>query len=120
MQSKAPAALVITLTFSIMTGFSGEEAVPEQPINLAVKPEVKGAMAIANLRWQDQSDNELGFEILRSPNGEDFSLIGSVGANTERHRDEVGRYTNGAFVYKVRAFNAKGRSEESNPASVWF
>lgn len=120
MQSKAAAILVITLTLSIMTGFSGGESVPEKPINLAVKPELKGAMAIANLKWQDQSDNELGFEVLRSPDGEKFSLVGSVGANTEQHRDKVGRYTNGAFVYKVRAFNAKGRGEESNPASVWF
>ncbi len=119
---KVIAATALVLMLGLSSGLSGpgQDSIPEKPINLAVKPTVEGAMAIARLKWEDRSDNELGFEVLRSADGKDFSLVGSVGANTERHRDEVGRYTNGAFVYRVRAFNATGRSEESNAASVWF
>ena len=95
-------------------------AVPERPINLSVKGEFKGAVAVARLKWQDESEDELGFEILRADNGKDYEVVGFVGANTVRYEDKVGRYINGAFVYKVLAFNEEGKSPESNAASVWF
>ena len=94
--------------------------VPEKPINLSVKGEFKGAVATARLKWQDQSDNELGFEILRSDNGAEYRVVGFAGANTEAYEDKVGKYINGAFAYQVRAFNEEGKSETSNAASVWF
>jgi len=72
------------------------------------------------LKWRDMSDNELGFEIMRSQNQSEFKVVGMVGANTSRYRDRVGKYLAGAYTYKVRAFNQKGKSEESNAASVWF
>ena len=93
---------------------------PARPINLSVKGEFQGAVAVASLRWQDESDDELGFEILRADNGQDYRTVGFVGANTVRYEDKVGKYINGAFVYKVRAFNEEGKSPESNAASVWF
>jgi hypothetical protein len=37
-----------------------------------------------------------------------------------RYEDKIGRYITGAFVYKVRAFNQVGKSEDSNTVSVWF
>jgi hypothetical protein len=66
------------------------------------------------------SDNELGFEVLRSDNNKEFRVVGMVGANTTRYRDKIGKYITGSFTYKVRAFNQAGRSEESNGVSVWF
>lgn len=120
MQSRMSSAFLLTISLLMTMVFSSEESFPERPINLVVTAERKGSMAIAQLKWKDQSNNEFGFEILRSTNGNDFSVVGSVGANTEQYRDEVGRYINGAFVYRVRAFNMKGKSEESNSASVWF
>jgi hypothetical protein len=66
------------------------------------------------------SDNELGFEVMRSQNNSEFKVVGMVGANTSRYRDTVGKYVAGAFTYRVRAFNEAGKSEESNAVSVWF
>ena len=64
--------------------------------------------------------NELGFEVLRSDNSEEFRVIGTVGANTAHYNDKIGKYITGAFAYKVRAFNQAGKSEASNIVSVWF
>ncbi len=110
----------------VMVGLSGgaaaqdEKSVPARPINLSAKVEFQGAVAVARLKWQDESDNELGFEVLRSDNGKDFTVVGFVGSNTDRHEDKVGKYVTGAFAYQVRAFNEHGKSEESNIASAWF
>ena len=120
MKSVALAAFLVTIGLSFGPGVQDEDSVPEKPINLSAKSEFQGAVSVARLKWQDESDNELGFEILRSDNAKDYTVVGFVGSNTERHEDKVGKYVNGAFVYKVRAFNEHGKSEESNAASVWF
>jgi hypothetical protein len=96
------------------------ERPPEKPIQLEASADFEGATAVASLKWRDMSDDELGFEVLRSDNGKDYRVVGMVGANTERYKDKVGKYITGAFTYKVRAFNEVGRSEESNQVSVWF
>ena len=120
MKSVALAAFLVMVGFSFGSRAQDEDSVPTRPINLFAKSEFQGAVAVARLKWQDESDDELGFEILRSDNSVDYTVVGFVGSNTERHEDKVGKYVNGVFVYKVRAFNEHGRSEESNPASVWF
>jgi len=112
--------LALLLAFCLSGFAQDEERVPKKPMQLEVAAEYKGADSIAVLKWRDMSDNELGFEILRSDNNKEFRVIGTVGANTDRYRDKVGRYVTGSFTYKVRAFNQAGRSEESNGVSVWF
>ncbi|GAB4251754.1 MAG: hypothetical protein Kow00109_27430 [Acidobacteriota bacterium] len=112
-----PVAIAV---FGLMIAGLWAAGVPARPIQLEAKVEYEGAESIAVLKWRDMSDNELGFEILRSDNGGEFRVVGTVGANTTRYRDRVGKYVAGAFTYKVRAFNEAGRSEESNTASVWF
>jgi len=97
-----------------------EAEVPKAPFQLEVSTDYEGATSIAALKWRDMSDNELGFEVLRSQNNSEFEVVGMVGANTSHYRDKVGRHIAGAFTYKVRAFNQAGKSEESNAASVWF
>ena len=98
-----------------------QKSVPAKPFDLRAKTEFKGAMAIAALTWRDQSDNELGFEVLRSDDaGKTFKVVGMVGANTTRHQDKVGKYVSGAYQYQVRAFNETGKSEPSNVAGAWF
>lgn len=97
-----------------------QKQVPEKPDNLRVFTRFDGAVGVAELNWRDQSENELGFEILRSDNGREFRVVGMVGANTARYEDRVGKYITGAFAYKVRAFNEAGKSQESNTVSVWF
>ena len=112
--------LMVGMTWSCMAVFGAEENIaPDNPSDLKAKSEYKGAVARAVLAWLDGSGNELGFEILRSDNAEEFRVVGMVGANTTRYTDEIGKYITGAFTYKVRAFNQFGKSE-SNVAGVWF
>ena len=94
--------------------------VPEHPNNLRVVTRYDGATAVAELVWQDHSEDEVGFEILRSDNGEEFRVVGMVGADTAHWEDKVGRYITGGFAYKVRAFNEAGKSEDSNVVSIWL
>ena len=112
--------LMVGMTWSCMAAFGAEdEVVPDNPTDLKAKSKDKGAVALVVLSWLDESGNELGFEILRSDNNEEFRVVGMVGANTTRYTDEIGKYITGAFIYKVEAFNQVGKSG-SNRASVWF
>jgi hypothetical protein len=112
--------IVVLVTLTWMGGLMAAERVPEKPIQLEVSTKYEGANSIAVLKWRDMSDNELGFEVLRSDNSGEFRVVGMVGANTTGYQDKVGKYVTGGFSYKVRAFNQAGRSEDSNVASVWF
>lgn len=113
--------LIVGMTWSGGIMFGAEDKIaPDNPGDLNAKSKYKGAVAMVDLTWLDQSGNELGFEILRSDNAEEFRVVGMVGANTTRFTDEVGKYITGAFTYKVRAFNQFGKSSDSNVASVWF
>jgi len=93
---------------------------PAKPTDLKATLKYEGAVAVAVLEWRDGSDNELGFEVLRSDNNQDYQVVGMVGADTTRYSDKVGKYKTGAFTYKVRAFNQAGKSEDSNVVSAWF
>lgn len=112
--------LTLVLGLSVVTADAQSEEPPEVPVQLEARAEFEGAMAVAVLTWRDQSDNELGFEVLRSDNNGEFRVVGMVGANTTNYRDKVGKYVTGAFTYKVRAFNEAGKSDDSNKVSVWF
>ncbi len=107
--------LAIGLTFA-----QQETGVPENPNNLRIFTRYDGATAVAELLWQDHSDNEVGFEVLRSDNGKDFRVVAVVGADSAHYNDKVGKYITGGFSYKVRAFNKAGRSEDSNVVSIWL
>ena len=97
-----------------------EKGVPEPPNNLRIFTRYDGATAVAELLWHDQSDDEVGFEVLRSDNGKDFRVVAVVGADSAHYNDKVGKYITGGFSYKVRAFNEAGRSEDSNEVSIWL
>jgi len=97
-----------------------EKEVPETPNNLRIFTSYEGATAVAELLWQDHSDNEVGFEVLRSDNGKEFRVVAVVGADSAHYNDKVGKYITGGFSYKVRAFNKAGRSEDSNVISIWL
>lgn len=112
--------LLLIFGFAVAWARQEAEGVPEPPTNLKASADYEGAVAVASLAWQDESDNEIGFEVLRSDNGEEYRVVGFVGANTARYKDKIGKYISGAFAYKVRAFNQQGKSEDSNMASAWF
>lgn len=63
--------------------------------------------------WQDNSNNEVGFDIERSNNGADFSIIGSVDANVNTFSDTSLGGKDELF-YRVRAKSKSNFSEYSN------
>lgn len=97
-----------------------DDGVPETPNNLRVFTRYDGATAVAELMWKDHSDDEVGFEVLRSDNGKEYRVVAVVGADTAHYNDKIGKYITGGFSYKVRAFNEKGKSGDSNVVSIWL
>ena len=70
-----------------------------------------------NLAWTDNSTNETGFEIQRSPDGTTFTALISVGANVVAHAN-TGLAASTTYHYRVRAATAGGPSAWSNVASA--
>jgi hypothetical protein len=69
-----------------------------------------------NLTWTDNSNNESGFQVLRSniPSGP-YSLVGTTVANATGHADNAG---SGSYYYVVRSFNGIAQSANSNEVSA--
>jgi hypothetical protein len=67
------------------------------------------------LVWRDNSDNELGFLIERSLDGNNWELIKKVGPDREKFRDRK-LTPDTLYYYRVRAFNEEGVSDYSNIA----
>ncbi|MGD0336882.1 MAG: Ig-like domain-containing protein [Candidatus Omnitrophota bacterium] len=87
---------------------------PSAPANLT-------AAALSSKRiklsWQDKSNNESGFKVMRSTNKVTFTQVAIVSAN-------VTTYTNSSlnagttYYYKVYAYNSSGNSAYSNTAQA--
>ncbi|MCC5843624.1 MAG: immunoglobulin domain-containing protein [Verrucomicrobia bacterium] len=101
---------------------------PAAPSGLQI---LSGATAPVSLSWTDNSDNELGFQLERSPAGADtFSVLASLDTETTSYLDETaspGQH----YDYRVRAWNNNGFSdysgvvtftpeEESTPYQDWL
>ena len=72
--------------------------------------------AEANLSWNDNSDNEAGFRIERSSDGQSFSQIATVAANATTYVD-TGLWSNTTYWYRVNAYNEYGESGYTDVAS---
>ena len=72
-----------------------------------------------DLSWVDNSDNETGFRIERSINGDGYSFLGNVGANVTSFSD-TSLSPNTTYQYRVRAENSVGNSAyaTSNPVTT--
>jgi alpha-tubulin suppressor-like RCC1 family protein len=71
-----------------------------------------------NLSWQDNSNNEDGFEIWRSTDGINYTLRFTLNADTISYSDTGFSWAT-TYYYRVRALNSIGdRSEWSNEVSV--
>ncbi|MBD5778801.1 carbohydrate binding domain-containing protein [Pelagicoccus sp. NFK12] len=68
------------------------------------------------LDWTDNSDNETGFLVERSANGNDFEVIGETPANHTSFRDET-IVPDALYAYRVCAFNEFGMSQYTNIVS---
>ncbi len=71
-----------------------------------------------DLSWNDNSDNESGFKLERSPGGADiWTQIATVEANVTTYADtELTCET--TYDYRVRAYNTSGDSDYSNIATA--
>lgn len=84
---------------------------PAAPSNLA-SPVAR--QTEATLNWLDNSNNETGFKIERSPNGNTgWTQIATVGAGVTTYLNP-GLTCNTRYSYRVRATNANGDSGYSN------
>jgi PKD repeat protein len=82
------------------------------PSNLAAS----AASGVVTLTWKDNSSNEDGFYIERAPSGStSFLQVGSVGANIVKYTESRPK---GAYLYRVRAFNAVKTSAYSNQVQI--
>jgi hypothetical protein len=89
-------------------------SIPAPPSNLT-------ATAISrrqiNLTWVDNSGNETGFKIQRSPDQSSWTQIGTVGQNVTSYSDTTVRRGH-TYYYRVAAYNSAGTSAWSNVASA--
>lgn len=87
---------------------------PSAPTNLAADASVAGQVDLA---WIDNSTNEYGFELERSGDGVNWSLLATLPAESEAYTDTtVASET--TYHYRVRANNGAGYSSYSNEVSV--
>ncbi len=88
---------------------------PAAPANLMA---AAASSAQINLNWTDQSADEDGFRIERSPNGlASWALIASLPPNATSYAS-TGLACNTPYYYRVRAYNAGGESLYSNLANA--
>jgi hypothetical protein len=113
------------------TGLNGSDmgvrfpvgGIPAAPINLAAygPPVVPGdpdASGFTQLSWQDDSDNEAGFEIQRSIDGATWQTLPTVlSPNITAYTDST-TIEDQLYFYRVRTTNASGASAYSNIASA--
>ncbi len=94
-------------------GGTGNIMPPTSLVGEVVEGEVK-----VNLTWQDNSDNELLFEVERKADftGSSWTRIAVIEANSTSYQDAEGSgvYRGEGFWYRVRAKNTQGVSGYSN------
>ncbi len=90
---------------------------PAAPTNLVTTP-AAGSVQI-NLTWTDNANNETGFIVERSPNGNDtWTQVGAPAANATSFSDSTGLVAGTTYYYRVRATNALGDSANASVASA--
>lgn len=93
------------------TTFTG---VPSSPSSLSA---VAFGSTQINLNWNDNANNETGFEVERSTDGVNFGKIADLGANTTSYLN-TGLNASTRYWYRVRAKNGGGNSGYSNVADA--
>lgn len=91
---------------SLVTVPANSLAAPNPPANVQTSV---GAGGRVDLKWTDQSANELGFAIERSSGGQPYVVAATVGANLTNYSDWTVS-PNTTYSYRVRAYNPGGGS----------
>ena len=107
-----PTKKIITLALLILANLSCSssddqvvEVAPASPTNLT------GTLVnnLVRLNWNDISNNESGFKIERKLLNGNFSVIGTVSANTTTY-DDNSISTGQTYIYRVYSYNSAGNS----------
>jgi fibronectin type 3 domain-containing protein len=88
---------------------------PAAPTELTATPR---NYQLINLAWQDNSNNEDYFSILRSTDGISFSEVGRANANVQTYVDTYHVVSETHYYYKVEAHNGFGGGADSPPSNV--
>jgi hypothetical protein len=89
--------------------------IPNAPSNIGSKSISSGS---ATITWNDNSNNEYGFEIYRSLSAnKDFVKVGTAVANTTSIIN-TSLLPNTTYYYMVRSYNGKGFSDYTPPLTV--
>lgn len=124
MRRRAPVFFIFAASAALLVSCGGE-----RPLAPSLTPDAAGiamsstlsmappsnVSAAANsdgridVRWQETSTNEIGFEVHRSLTGSagPFALLMTTGANAIAHND-LGLQTGAEYCYSVRAFRTVG------------
>ncbi|MGA8849622.1 MAG: fibronectin type III domain-containing protein [Dehalococcoidia bacterium] len=87
---------------------------PNAPSNLVATPISSSRI---DLTWQDNSNNETGFELERKTGSASYSQIDTVSANVTSYSDTY-LSAGTTYYYRVRAYSDIGNSDYSNEASA--
>lgn len=107
-----PTKKIIALALLILANLSCSssddpvvEVAPASPTNLT------GTLInnLVRLNWNDISNNEIGFKIERKLLNGNFSVIGTVTANTTTY-DDNSISTGQTYIYRVYSYNSTGNS----------
>lgn len=91
---------------------SAPEAPPEVPANLQAAPVSDTKI---DLSWDDNSSNEDGFRVYRSPDDATYTLIDTVDPNVTAFTDK-GLDQNTLYYYKLLAYNSFNTSDDDADA----
>lgn len=105
----------LNATALTVAGFRGSTQPPNAPSALAA---VAVLPTRIDLSWTDNSDQESGFWIERSPDGaSSWARIGAVSSNVTFYADPA-VLAESAYYYRVQAYNDLGASDYSNVAGA--
>ena len=85
-------------------------SVPAAPTNLTATVAKNGQVTLS---WKDNSNNETGFQVERSSDGNAFTAIATTAANTTKYKDAKAAKRQ-TYFYRVAAKNNVGLSNYSN------
>ncbi len=88
--------------------------IPPAPFNLTANPPSTNDVQLA---WEEDADNESGFEIERSNDGAVWQPLATVGPNVTGYTDATAAMDE-SYLYRVRAINSSGHSQFSNRAGA--
>ncbi len=107
----------ISFLFSLISIFFlsqlSQSQIPQTPTNLHIQNAYSSALYIC---WNDNSNNESGFVLERSQDGNMWMQLKMFEPDITNYSD-IGLFFNTRYYYRVYAYNASGRSDYSNVAS---